>query len=252
MDKKDNLLLIDADDTLWESALFFQRAEQDFLALMGSLGAPVEEVRCTVHERDVERLSVTGYGAEPYIDTLSSVMREYSSEPPKWALRSLEDIRLCLLGHPVVLTPGAVEALSEISNMPFHTVVYTMGEEDHQRDKFRRSSLASMVHELTIVPEKTVNSLRMEMESRGFTPERTLLVGNSPRSDINPATALGLRTIFLRRELTWTAEHEDFSEPDLVIEIRTLIELVDILRAHLERDVSADTYRWASEWRYRS
>lgn len=252
MDRKNNLLLIDADDTLWESALFFQRAEQDFLALMGSLGSQVDEVRATVHDRDIERLSVTGYGAEPYIGTLASVMREYCPEPPHWAMTSLDDIRRCLLGHPVVLTPGAVEALSEISRMPFHTVVYTMGEEEHQRDKFRRSSLDSMVHELTIVPEKTVRSLRVEMESRGFTPERTLVVGNSPRSDINPATELGLNAVFLRRELTWTAEHEDFRDPDLVIEIDSFIELIGILRDHLERGASAATERSASGWRYRS
>jgi putative hydrolase of the HAD superfamily len=229
LDKDGYLLLIDADDTLWESALFFRRTEEDFLNLMNTLGAPVEDVRTTVHMRDVERLSTTGYGAEPYMDTLASIMEEYVASPPLWASESLEDMRKCLLGHPVVLTPGAVGTLESISSMPVRTVVYTMGEEKHQKDKFRRSGLNAFVDELTIVPEKTVESLAELLERMECGMDRTLLVGNSPRSDINPATSLGLRAVYLHRDLTWSAEHEDFSHPDRVTEISRFSELLGVL-----------------------
>lgn len=233
MEKDGYLLLIDADDTLWESALFFHRAEEDFLNLMNTLGAPVEDVRATVHRRDVERLSVTGYGAQPYMDTLASIMEEYVPSPPLWAWESLEDMRRCLLGHPVVLTPGAAGSLERISTMPFQAVVYTMGEEKHQEDKFRRSGLNEFVDELTIVPEKTVETLKDLLRKRGGRPETTILVGNSPRSDINPATALGLHAVYFHRELTWAAEHEDFSHPDRVIEINHFGELLEVLEAFM-------------------
>lgn len=232
---KDCLLLIDADDTLWESALFFVRAEEDFLNLMTALGAPVEEVRRTVHRKDIERLSVTGYGAEPYMDTLSSVMSEFVPRPPEWSLVALEDIRRCLLGHPVVMTPGVHGTLAEISAMPFRSVVYTMGEEGHQRDKFLRSGLGSEVDELAIVPEKTVDSLRELLLRTGYDPGRTVLVGNSPRSDINPATSLGLFAVYLRRELTWAAEHQELSHPELVTQIERFEELPGLLREFVDR-----------------
>jgi putative hydrolase of the HAD superfamily len=248
----DYLLLIDADDTLWESALFFQRTEEDFINLMSALGVSADDVRGTVHRRDIERLSVTGYGAEPYMDTLDSILREYVPEPPDWAVTSLEDMRRCLLGHPVVLTPGAVGTLKAISGMPFYSVVYTMGEEIHQRDKFLRSGLNAVVDELTIVPEKTVDSLREILRLRGFAPERTILVGNSPRSDINPATTLGLSAVFLQRELTWSLEHEEFSHPHMVVEINDFNELLKVLDNFLDKDASmTGRQSSASEWRCR-
>ncbi|OPL18037.1 MAG: hypothetical protein AVO35_07720 [Candidatus Aegiribacteria sp. MLS_C] len=227
---KDFLLLIDADDTLWESALFFVRAEEDFLGLMTALGAPLEEVRRTVHRKDIERLSVTGYGAGPYMNTLSSVMHEFVPAPPEWSLVALEDIRRCLIGHPVVVAPGVHDTLAEISAMSFRSVVYTMGEEGHQKDKFLRSGLGSEVDELAIVPEKTVDSLIELLHRTGYGPERTVLVGNSPRSDINPATSLGLFAVYLRRDLTWAAEHQELAHPELVAEIRRFDELPGLLR----------------------
>ncbi|MGM0626956.1 MAG: hypothetical protein ACQETZ_02240, partial [Candidatus Fermentibacterota bacterium] len=65
---KTPLLLIDADDTIWESALYFRRAEEDFVSLMEALGHAPDEVVDTVHARDIERLDHTGYGAVPYMD----------------------------------------------------------------------------------------------------------------------------------------------------------------------------------------
>jgi putative hydrolase of the HAD superfamily len=231
------LLLLDADDTLWESALYFQRAEKDFLKVMESLGFSSAIVRDTVHRRDLERLSVTGYGAGPYMDTLVSILEEFMPEPPEWSMRALADIRTCLLGHPVVLIPGVNSTLETVGRMPVHTVVYTMGEEDHQSDKFRRSGLTHLVNELTIVSVKDSQVLAELMYGKGFVPERTILMGNSPRSDINPATELGIRTIFLKRNLTWSAEHEDFRNPELVTEIDDFSDLADIMDQFISGDI---------------
>ncbi len=74
--RRSELWIFDADDTLWESALYFRRAEEDFVALMQSLGFDPEGIREEVHLKDIERLSVTGYGARPYMDTLSNIARE--------------------------------------------------------------------------------------------------------------------------------------------------------------------------------
>ena len=70
------LVILDADDTLWESSLFFERAEDDFTSLLESAGLDGETVRALVHRRDIERLDSTGFGARPYLDTLESVMAE--------------------------------------------------------------------------------------------------------------------------------------------------------------------------------
>jgi len=223
------LLILDADDTLWESALYFERTESDFLYLMTSLGLEEKSVLRTVHQRDIERLSVTGYGAKPYMDTLRSVLLELVQKPPSWALNAMDDMQKNLIGHPVILFPGVVSTLEKLRDFPVETIVYTMGEEYHQTDKFVRSELTEYVSELKIVPEKNVNSLRELLEYASVDKRNCIVVGNSPRSDINPAIALDIPAVFIHRNRTWAAEHEDFSDPERVTTIGSFEEVLDII-----------------------
>lgn len=222
------LLILDADDTLWESALFFERTEYDFLELMHTLGFKRENIRHMVHTRDIERLSATGYGARPYIDTLRQIMLELIPEPQSWASTALRDIENTLLEHPVILMPGVMETLLDIKALPVTTVIYTMGEQEHQYAKFLKSDLVQLVDEIVIVPEKTSDNLKDLITRFNITPDRCILVGNSPRSDINPALLIGIQAVHIIRDRTWAAEREDFIDPGLVRTIEKFDELLDL------------------------
>ncbi len=229
MKTNDYLLLLDADDTLWESALFFERTEHDFLSLMTALGLAEDRVRRIVHRKDVERLSITGYGARPYMDTLRLIMLDLVPETPSWAMTAMDDIQKNLLDHPVILLPGVIGTLTDIKKLPIKTIVYTMGEKDHQTDKFERSGLSSYVDELRIVPVKNVNALRDVLVYADVEPRNCMIVGNSPRSDINPALSVGATAVHVVRDRTWAAEREDFIDPGMVITIERFDELLGVL-----------------------
>jgi putative hydrolase of the HAD superfamily len=216
---KTPLLLIDADDTIWESALYFRRAEEDFVSLMGSLGHDADAVRDTVHSRDIQRLSSTGYGAEPYLDTLEAVMEEMSPSPPAWACDCMEAIRSTLLGHPVILLPGVESTIASLASEGRTTFVYTMGREGHQLDKFRRSGLSRTVDGVRVLPVKTAEALMTLIEDLAADPARTAVIGNSPRSDIRPALAAGVNAVYVHRPGTWVAEHAELPESDRLMEV---------------------------------
>ncbi len=40
-------------------------------------------------------------------------------------------------------------------------------------------------------------------------PERTWMIGNSPKSDINPALAAGLNAVFVPHAHTWVLEKQE-------------------------------------------
>ncbi|MCK5065725.1 MAG: HAD family hydrolase [Candidatus Fermentibacteraceae bacterium] len=231
--RSNTLLILDADDTLWESALFFERTEHDFLELMHSLGFEREPIRNIVHSRDIARLAVTGYGARPYISTLLQILTELIPEVPSWVHATFRDIKSALLEHPVILMPGVVETLHTIQSQPVTTVVYTMGEQEHQHNKFMRSGLEQLVDGIRIVSEKTVANLEDLITHYNMTPDRCILVGNSPRSDINPALSLGIQAVHIVRDRTWAAEREDFINPGLVRTIERFNELLDILQNNI-------------------
>lgn len=224
-----DLIVFDADDTLWESAIFFERAEEDFLLLLKTLGLGVPEARQLVHRRDIERLTLTGYGVRPYIGTLISVLHELCPETPDWAESCMQEIGDSLLSHPVILLPGVPRALEWTASMGIRMIVYTMGEHSHQTDKFRRSGLSRFVEDFVVVGSKTACEMSRLLEDRGVPPQRCLVVGNSPRSDVNPALEVGAWAVLCARERLWQAEVAELTDPARVHHIETLDELPALL-----------------------
>ena len=225
-----DLLVLDADDTLWESARYFERAEEDFLSITESLGHNSREVRMEIHKRDIERLSVTGYGARPYIDTLHSILETLCDHLTPGLERSFEDMSRNLINHPVILRPGVRETLSEISELGFRTVIYTMGRNEHQKSKFTRSGLDRYVNAFHVVDIKTSDSLRELLREYVAVPENTILVGNSSRSDINPALTLGVNAVHVIHSDTWAAEREDYVQPEKATVIDSFDQIIPIFR----------------------
>lgn len=224
-----DLIVFDADDTLWESALYFERAEEDFLLLTKALGLDTIPVRQLVLRRDLERLSLTGYGARPYMGTLHTVLEELCPGRPSWSDKAFAEIGKALLSHPVILLPGALRALEWVAESGLKALVYTMGENDHQTDKFRRSGLDHLVPDCVVVERKTALALKKLLDDRGISPGRCVVVGNSPRSDVNPALQIGAIPVLCARERLWQAEKEDVLDPSRVHHIECLDELPGVI-----------------------
>ncbi len=222
------LWIFDADDTLWESGLYFRRAEEDFISLMQSLDFDSDDLRSEIHRRDIERLSHTGYGARPYMQTLKLILEERVAVVTPYMLDSLAYISNCLLNHPLVLLPGVLASLEKFFSANRRMIVYTMGEEDHQMDKFKRSGISRYFDHCTIVPMKTKETMIELLASAGIAPDEACMIGNSPRSDINPAIACGVNAIFLERPFAWQAEQIEFAEPGLVTTVTDLLEIVSL------------------------
>ncbi|MCK5786543.1 MAG: HAD family hydrolase [Candidatus Sabulitectum sp.] len=225
--RRTKLWIFDADDTLWESGLYFRRAEEDFTSLMHSLGFDPEEVRGEIHRRDIERLEITGYGARPYMDTLRSILNDRVDSITPYMVDSLDYISASLLNHPLVLLPGVLDSLAALFSYGKRMIVYTMGEQDHQKDKFDRSGISGYFEQCTVVPVKTRDTMRELLAASEVAPENACMIGNSLRSDINPAIGCGVNALHIKRPITWQAEHIDFDTPELVT---TVTGLPDILQ----------------------
>jgi putative hydrolase of the HAD superfamily len=57
------------------------------------------------------------------------------------------------------------------------------------------------------------------------------MIGNSPKSDINPALAAGLHAVFIPHDFTWVLEHEIVNQPapgQKLLELGSFSELATI------------------------
>ena len=206
-------LLFDADDTLWENNIYFERAITSFISYLDHRVHTPEEVR--EHLNTVERATVKahGYGMKSFRRSLVTCFEQLTAEPVTLEQhRRIVSFAESIAEQEIELLPGVAGTLEELAKRhEIHMV--TKGDLAEQNDKLDRSGLRPYFTEVEVVAEKNEAAYRALAAQHGFNPETTWMIGNSPRSDINPALAAGLHAIFIPHDFTWVLEHEVVDAP---------------------------------------
>jgi putative hydrolase of the HAD superfamily len=85
----------------------------------------------------------------------------------------------------------------------------TKSDVEEQKPKVERSGIEGFFKGVVIVPEKDIEAYHRVVSELAIDPKLTWMIGNSPRSDINPALAAGLNAIYIPHPQTWHLEHEE-------------------------------------------
>src|SRR5260370_37678601 len=96
-----------------------------------------------------------------------------------------------ILDHTMVLIEGVAETVEYLASR-HDLMLFTKGHPEEQKLKIDRSGLAVWFEHTAIVKEKDTESYQLLVRERQLDPKRTWMIGNSPKSDINPALAAGL------------------------------------------------------------
>jgi putative hydrolase of the HAD superfamily len=92
-----------------------------------------------------------------------------------------------------------------------HLILTTKGNPDEQTLKLSESGLSGHFKHVEILREKNVDAYLALRNRHQLDAQKTWMIGNSPRSDINPALAAGLHAVFIHHPSTWVLEHETIS-----------------------------------------
>jgi len=103
---------------------------------------------------------------------------------------------------------GVPETLQYLNRRGHHLIVMTKGNIAEQAGKVERSGLKDYFAAVEIVAEKNAPTYQEILAKYQFDRETTWMVGNSPKSDINPAMAAGINAVFVPHDMTWVLEHE--------------------------------------------
>ena len=208
-------LLIDADDTLWENNIYFERAIAHFISFLNHQSYTAEEVRAILNEVERECILKHGYGMHSFAHALVDTFERISLEPITPELhQKVVGFAHSIADHPVEILPGVPETLQYLSRR-HHLILLTKGAVPEQSGKVERSGLKNYFAAVEIVAEKDSRTYREVVSKYGLGHGTTWMVGNSPKSDINPALAAGLNAVFVPHGNTWILEHEELAPAEL-------------------------------------
>jgi putative hydrolase of the HAD superfamily len=232
-----HLVLVDFDDTLVATAPRFQSARRELFRLLVGQGFGEQEIQ-RVHHDVVDPPMRLRHGLGPSrlehsFRATYEALCAATAAPPEPGLAD----RLAELGRAVAGTPpcidGAIDALRLLADA-LPTALYTQaGDATYQTRCVREAGVLDVIpaERVRIVPRKTTRAFAETLRHFGVRqPHTAWMVGNSMRSDVNPALEAGARAIFVEVDDPWEFDVVDPVAPDFV-HVRSFADAVAFLLA---------------------
>ena len=213
-DGRMSFLIFDADDTLWENNIYFEKAFEDFCEFLSHSTMTAAQIRDVLNEIELVNAKIHGYGAVNFGRNLQQAYKHLAERHIRPDdLQHVMTLAERILDEPMELIEGVEATLAELSTRHDLTL-FTKGHPKEQRLKVDRSGLGRYFAHTGIVKEKDADAYRRLADERRFEHAKTWMIGNSPKSDINPALEAGLNAVLVPHAHTWVLEHQDLRGVD--------------------------------------
>jgi putative hydrolase of the HAD superfamily len=221
-------LIFDADDTLWENNIYFEDAFERFCEFLDHSTLNAAQVRAVLDEIEAVNVKIYGYGSRNFARNLEECLRHLAERDiGRTDLQRVREFAQEILQRPMELIPGVAETIAKLADKHALTI-FTKGDPDEQQLKIDRSGLGRYFRHSAIVKEKNREAYLQLAEEQGFDAEHTWMIGNSPKSDINPALAAGLKAVYVPHPRTWSLEKEEVPhEHPRLLKVERITALVD-------------------------
>jgi putative hydrolase of the HAD superfamily len=201
-------LVIDADDTLWENNIYFEAAFEEFVAFLDHSRLEPREIRAVLDQIELANSRIQGYGSRNFGRNLRQCYQGLAERQIRERdLETVMGFAERILERPMEVIEGVPETLAYLA--PRHDLtLFTKGHPEEQRLKIERSGLGGFFAHTAIVKEKDAAAYRALAVERGFNAGLAWMIGNSPKSDINPALEAGWNAVFVPHARTWSLERQ--------------------------------------------
>jgi putative hydrolase of the HAD superfamily len=223
-------IAFDADDTLWDCQSHFETVENHLYRLIAPYcETPAKEL----FQTESGNMADLGYGCKAFtISIIETALRVAGDHLSATELADLLNDCKSLLHLPATPLPEVEETLQRLQAYPYRLVVFTKGELQDQENKLKRSGLARFFSHVEITSDKTELEFQQLCEHLDILPSQLLMVGNSLKSDIAPALAVGASAIHIPFHVTWQLEHFEDIKHERLVKISHFNEILHILNYH--------------------
>ncbi|AWB46922.1 HAD family hydrolase [Paenibacillus sp. CAA11] len=232
------------DDTLVYCNKYFDQVLAEFANQLqewfGAERLSEQDIRSKQIEIDVAGVHQIGFTSSHFPQSLVDTYRYFSHALNRPA-NDLEELRLTKLGlsvyeQKVEPYPGMVETLEILSHQGHELFLYTGGENEIQQRKIDQMKLSAYFKDrIYIRRHKNVQALEEILGFHSFDRNVTWMIGNSLRTDIEPALQAGINTIYIKRPDEWVYNMIELkNNPDAVMyTVSSLEEVPGIIAEHM-------------------
>ncbi len=226
-------LIFDADDTLWANNVFYERATHHFFQLAGKAGISQDKIEQDYQSIELQTVQEHGYGSDSFLLIMERLYRKYaafwaSPRQHKEYLSIIADFKQRAWRRPAIF-PGVLPVLKQLRKK-FELYILTKGDIKEQNRKLQNSRLLHLFCGTFVELEKNQHTYERILQEKGWLASEVCMIGNSPKSDINPALKSGMQAIFIPYTYTWKFDTEPLlvGHPKLVI-VKRFADLQQIL-----------------------
>ncbi|RWE24194.1 MAG: HAD family hydrolase [Mesorhizobium sp.] len=198
----------DADDTLWQNEQFFRMTERRFAGLLAEHGDH-QHISARLLEAERRNLAVYGFGIKGFtLSMIETAIEVTAGRVPASVIAEILAAGRDMLSHPVEPLPHARETVERLAGS-YRLVLITKGDLFDQERKLAQSGLGDLFDAVEIVSDKSAATYARIFNRHGDGPKKSMMVGNSLKSDVVPVIEAGGWGIHVPHELTWAVEHAE-------------------------------------------
>ena len=217
----------DADDTLWQNEQFYRLTERRLTELLAEHAEPGDVSRRLL-EAEKRNLEFYGFGIKGFtLSMIETAIEVTEGRAPAAVIQEILASGRELLRHPVETQPHVRETLEQLAGK-YRIILITKGDLFDQERKLAQSGLGELFDAVEIVSDKNASTYQRVFSRHGDGPGRSMMVGNSLKSDVVPAIEAGSWGVYVPHDLTWSLEHVD--EPADSARFRRLEHLGELMR----------------------
>lgn len=240
LDKK-TVIFIDGDDTLWDTQGLYDRAISDAREEISLKGLDVTHWGEAVHEAEMDLMPRYGFAKERFAAALahaySALCRQQGKKQSVELSDTIQRLGMRVFEETAPLLPGAAETVETLSaRVPLYLV--SAGPEDVQEKRLLQSGVRRLLSGYHFPSKKTKDVFARLIGELEVEPGNSWHIGNSIKSDINPAIESGLNAILVG-DRGWGYDKDELREAMTRFErVSQLYDVILILRRY---------YRWSDE-----
>jgi len=203
----------DADDTLWHNEQFYRMTEELFTELLAEYAEP-SHLSSRLLEAEKRNLRHYGFGIKGFTLSMIETAIEVTEERvPASVLRKILEAGREMHSHPVETLPHVRETLEKVAGA-YRLILITKGDLFDQERKLAQSGLGELFDAVEIVSDKTAATYERIFTRYGDGPARSMMVGNSLKSDVLPAIQAGSWGVYVPHSVTWAFEHAEVPQAE--------------------------------------